>query len=78
MFPLLQFPNQQGFETLFSETQWQYYPQTNGQVEFFNRDIKRILEKTITSLRKEWSSKLDGAFWAYNIAKKTPIGLTPF
>lgn len=39
--------------------------QTNGQVKVSKRDIKRILEKTVASLIKEWSSKLDDALWAY-------------
>jgi len=38
-----------------------YHPQTNGQVEVSNREIKRILEKTVASSRKDWSMKLDDA-----------------
>ena len=38
-----------------------YHPQTNGQAEISNREIKRILEKTVSSSRKDWSSKLDDA-----------------
>ena len=37
-----------------------YHPQTNGQAEISNREIKRILEKTLSSSRKDWSSRLDG------------------
>ena len=33
-----------------------YHPQTNGQAEISNREIKRILEKTVSSSRKDWSS----------------------
>ncbi|XP_058767631.1 uncharacterized protein LOC131641343 [Vicia villosa] len=55
-----------------------YHPQTNGQGEVLNREIKRILEKTVSSSRKDWSQKLDGALWAYCTAYKAPIGLTPF
>nr|KYP56916.1 Pol polyprotein [Cajanus cajan] len=55
-----------------------YHPQTNGQAEVSNREIKRILEKTVSSSRKDWSTKLDEALWAYRIAFKSPIGLTPF
>ena len=32
-----------------------YHPQTNGQVEICNKEIKRILEKTMNSTRKDWS-----------------------
>jgi hypothetical protein len=54
-----------------------YHRQTSGQVEVSNREIKRILEKTIAT-RKYWSYKLPEALWAYRTAFKTPIGTTPF
>ncbi|CAM8934139.1 unnamed protein product [Rhodiola kirilowii] len=55
-----------------------YHPQTSGQVEISNREIKAILEKTVGSSRKDWSSKLDDALWAYRTAYKTPIGMSPY
>ena len=41
-----------------------YHPQTSGQAEISNREIKRILEKTVSPNRKDWSSRLDDALWA--------------
>lgn len=55
-----------------------YHPQTSGQVEISNREIKSILEKTVGTTRKDWSTKLDDALWAYRTAFKTPLGTTPF
>ena len=38
-----------------------YHPQTSGQAEISNREIKRILEKVVSPTRKDWASKLDDA-----------------
>jgi transposase InsO family protein len=55
-----------------------YHPQTNGQAETSNTQLKSILNKTIKKGGKDWSKKLDGALWAYPTALKTPIGMTPY
>ncbi|XP_026396562.1 uncharacterized protein LOC113291217, partial [Papaver somniferum] len=44
-----------------------YHPQTSGQVEVSNREIK-----------KDWSLRLNDALWAYRTAYKTPIGMSPY
>jgi transposase InsO family protein len=55
-----------------------YHPQTNGQAETSNKQLKGILMKTGIKGGKDWSKKLDGALWAYRTAHKTPIGMTPY
>lgn len=41
-----------------------YHPQTSGQVEISNREIKNILQKTVNPDCKDWSLQLTDALWA--------------
>ena len=55
-----------------------YHPQTSGQAETSNKQIKNILQKTVKEMGKGWKNKLLDALWAYMTAYKNPIGMSPF
>jgi len=55
-----------------------YHPQSNGQRQVSNIEVKRIMEKTVASSRRDWSIKLDEALWVYRKTFKTLTALSPF
>ena len=50
-----------------------YHPQSSGQVEHSNREIKLILQKTVNRSQKNCSKKLDDALWAYTTTYNNPM-----
>jgi hypothetical protein len=55
-----------------------YHPQTSGQVETSNKQIKNILQKMVDPIGIKWKDKLPEAVWAYRTAYKSPIAMSPY
>ena len=55
-----------------------YHPQTSGQVELANKEIKTILMKVLNSNMKDLSLKLLDSMWAYITAFKTILRMSPY
>ncbi|RDX87062.1 Gag-Pol polyprotein, partial [Mucuna pruriens] len=55
-----------------------YHPQTNDQVEVFNKEIKKLLQKMANPSRNDWIRLLEDALWAHKIAYQASLGMSPY
>lgn len=64
-----------GIEKVFTTA---YHPQTNGQVERFNRTILNSLRGYIAANQENWDEFTSALTFAYNARVHAAIGLAPF
>lgn len=55
-----------------------YHPQTNGLTERFNRTLAIMLSMNTNKLQSDWDLCIPGAVMAYNTAKQSSTGFSPF
>ena len=55
-----------------------YHPQANGQAEFSNKSLLKILKRTLEQNKRAWHTKLRLALWADRITLKKATGRSPF
>ena len=55
-----------------------YHPQTDGQTERLNRMLEEMLRAYIGYKQDNWDEYLMTAEFAYNAAKQTSTGFSPF
>ena len=55
-----------------------YYPQGNGLAESTNKNLIRILKKTVIENQRSWHSALPNALWADRVNPNSAIGVSPY
>jgi hypothetical protein len=55
-----------------------YYPQGNGVAESTNKNLVRILKKTVANNQRNWHNLLHNALWADRVTPKEAIGNSPY
>ena len=55
-----------------------YKPQSNGQVESFNKILKQVLRKTVADHQRDWHERLPEALWSYRTSARVSTGVTLF
>lgn len=55
-----------------------YYPQGNGLAESSNKNLIRIIKRTLKDNQKAWHLKLGTTLWANRITDKRALGNSPF
>eukprot|EP00253_Pinus_taeda_P005698 PITA_05698 len=72
---MFDFAIKRGFKLKYSAN---YYPQGNGLAESTNKNLIKIIKRTIEQNHKTWHKSLIFALWADRITQKASIGSSPF
>eukprot|EP00253_Pinus_taeda_P010837 PITA_10837 len=71
---MIDFAIKRGFKLKYSAN---YYPQGNGLVESTNKNLIKIIKRTIEQNHRNWHKSLVFALWADRITQKASIGTSP-
>ena len=72
---LTSFSNERGIKLHYSTN---YYPQGNGLAESTNKNLIRILKKTMIENQRSWHLALPNALWADRVTPKNSLGVSPY
>eukprot|EP00253_Pinus_taeda_P022399 PITA_22399 len=72
---MFDFTIKRGFKLKYSAN---YYPQGNGLAESTNKNLIKIIKRTIEQNHKNWHKSLIFGLWADRITQKASIGSSPF
>eukprot|EP00253_Pinus_taeda_P026856 PITA_26856 len=72
---MFDFAIKRGFKLKYSAN---YYPQGNGLAESTNKNLIKIIKRTIEQNHRNWHKSLVFALWADRVTHKASIGTSPF
>ena len=72
---LTTFANERGIKLHYSAN---YYPQGNGLAESTNKNLIRILKKTVIENQRSWHLALPNALWADRSTPKNFLGVSAY
>ena len=72
---ILEFAIKRGFKLKYSTN---YYPRGNGLAESTNKNLIKIIKRTIEQNHKNWHKSLIFALWVDHITQNASIGTSPF